>query len=174
MATQHTKLLCFWTLFPCHNCCVHLKYFILGQKEKTPQISISHLSDFIWRKVFLFFLFSSFFQCVSVWIQTDQRFSKCNMPDKKIGADIPLPRHFHQLHWGNPKVFPGQPRDGISQTCSRSGPDGHARNTSPPINQLSSVGWTEPEIEQVLVNRSMTDRHSWNRSEPLKTGNHIC
>lgn len=67
MGAQHTKLLCFWTLFPCHHCCVHLlKYDILGQKEKTAQIAplISHLSDFIWRKVFLlfFFLFSRVYE----------------------------------------------------------------------------------------------------------------
>lgn len=36
----------------------------------------------------------------------------------------------------------------------------------PPINQqVSAVGGAESEIEQVLVNRSMTERHSWNRSE---------
>lgn len=85
----------------------------------------------------------------------------------KMGADIPL----HQLHRNNPKVFPGQPRDGISQTCSWSGPDGHARNTSPPIKQqVSAVGGTESEIEQALVNRSMTERHSWNRSELTEDG----
>ncbi|MEQ2283987.1 hypothetical protein AMECASPLE_017101 [Ameca splendens] len=31
--------------------------------------------------------------------------------------DIPLPRHLLQLLWGEPKVFPGQPRDRVPPAC---------------------------------------------------------
>ncbi|MEQ2292938.1 hypothetical protein AMECASPLE_027949 [Ameca splendens] len=31
--------------------------------------------------------------------------------------DVPLPRHLLQLLWGEPKAFPGQPRDIVPPAC---------------------------------------------------------
>lgn len=54
MATRHTKLLCFGTLFPCHLCCMHLmKYFDLGKKRHHK--SLLYLLSF--GNFFIFFLF---------------------------------------------------------------------------------------------------------------------
>ncbi|PWA30400.1 hypothetical protein CCH79_00017647 [Gambusia affinis] len=36
---------------------------------------------------------------------------------QKGGPDFPLPSHFFQLSWKNPKAFPGQPRDIVPPVC---------------------------------------------------------
>ena len=45
--------------------------------------------------------------------------------------DVPVPGHFLQLFRGDPKAFPGQPRDIVSTTCPGSSPGSPPSGTCP-------------------------------------------
>ncbi|PWA16680.1 hypothetical protein CCH79_00017500 [Gambusia affinis] len=49
----------------------------------------------------------------------------------KDEADFPLPSHFFQLLWRNPKAFPGQPRDIVPPACPGSSPGPPPGGTCP-------------------------------------------
>ncbi|XP_072554986.1 iron-sulfur cluster transfer protein NUBPL isoform X6 [Paramormyrops kingsleyae] len=58
-----------------------------------------------------------------------EMFRKVNVPvglrgqqSQQGNTDFPLPGHFLQLLWGNPEVFPGQPRDRVPPACPGSSP----------------------------------------------------
>uniref|UniRef100_A0A3P9JLI5 Uncharacterized protein n=1 Tax=Oryzias latipes TaxID=8090 RepID=A0A3P9JLI5_ORYLA len=50
---------------------------------------------------------------------------------KQRYPDFPRPGHFPQLLWGDPEVFPGQPRDKVSPACPGSSPGAPPSGTCP-------------------------------------------
>ena len=50
------------------------------------------------------------------------RLSGSGSQPQQGNPDCPLPSHFHQLFWGDPKAFPGQPGDVIPPACPGSAP----------------------------------------------------
>ncbi|MEQ2171454.1 hypothetical protein GOODEAATRI_010861 [Goodea atripinnis] len=54
--------------------------------------------------------------------------------------DVPLPRHLLQLFWGEPKAFPGQPRDIVPPACPGTPPEEGVQKTSGIDARATSTG----------------------------------